>query len=111
TVAQAGGEESGGATAPAGLLSDLEVHDLNSELAARYNFGPSERGLVVVKVKTGSVAEEAGVKEGDLVLEVNRMAVGNVKAYERVASKIGKDQPILLLMKRQGRTRYVTLKP
>ena len=111
TVAQAGGEESGGATAPAGLLSDLEVHDLNSELAARYNFGPSERGLVVVSVKTGSVAEEAGVKEGDLILEVNRMAVGNVKAYERVASKIGKDQPVLLLMKRQGRTRYVTLKP
>jgi serine protease Do len=111
SVAQAGSDEGGGSAAPSGLLSALDVHELNGELAARYNLSPSERGLVVVKVKAGSVAEEAGIKEGDLLLEVNRQSVGNVKAYERAASRIGKDQPVLLLIKRQGRTRYVTLKP
>lgn len=111
SVAQAGGDEGGGSSAPTGLLSDLDVHDLNGELSARYNLSSSERGVVIVKVKPGSVADEAGIKEGDLLLEVNRQAVGNVKAYERAASRIGKDQPVLLLIKRQGRTRYVTLKP
>ena len=110
-LAQAGGDEGGGSTAPSGLLSDLEVHELNGELAARYNLSSSERGLVIVKVKSGSVAEEAGLKEGDLLLEVNRQVVSNVKTYERAASRISKDQPVLLLIKRQGRTRYVTLKP
>jgi serine protease Do len=93
------------------LLSDLDVHELNSELTARYSLSSSERGLVVVRVKPGSVAEEAGIKEGDLLLEVNRQVVGTVKAYERAAARLGKDQPVLLLIKRQGRTRYVTLKP
>ncbi|OQW57236.1 MAG: hypothetical protein A4S17_12875 [Proteobacteria bacterium HN_bin10] len=111
SVAQAGSDEGSGSTAPTGLLSDLDVHELNSELTARYNLSSGERGLVVVKVKPGSVADEAGIKEGDLVLEVNRQAVANAKAYERAASRIGKDQPVLLLIKRQGRTRYVTLKP
>ncbi len=111
SVAQAGSDEGGGSTAPTGLLSDLEVHELNSELTARYNLSSGERGLVVVKVKPGSVADEVGIKEGDLVLEVNRQAVANAKTYERAASRIGKDQPVLLLIKRQGRTRYVTLKP
>ena len=70
-----------------------------------------ERGVVVVKVKTGSPAEEAGVREGDLVLEVNRKAVTSLKSYERLASSLPKDQSVLLLLRRQGRTIYLTLRP
>jgi serine protease Do len=66
---------------------------------------------VVVKVKTGSPAEEAGVREGDLVLEVNRKAVTSLKSYERLASSLPKDQSVLLLLRRQGRTIYLTLRP
>jgi serine protease Do len=110
-VAQAGSEEGGETAVPSGLLSDLDVRELNAELAGRFNLSANEQGVVVVRVRSGSVAEEAGIKEGDLILEVNRQQVGNLKAYERAASKIGKDQVVLLLTKRQGRTRFVTLKP
>jgi len=34
-----------------------------------------------------------------------------VGAYERVASKVGKEQAVLLLIKRQGHTSFITLKP
>ncbi|MGH7231217.1 MAG: DegQ family serine endoprotease [Nitrospiraceae bacterium] len=111
TVAQAGSEESDDAGSPAGLLSDLEVRDLNGDLARRLGLSGSERGVVIVRVRSGSAAEEAGLKEGDLIVEVNRRPVANLKAYEQATSKLSKNQAVLLLIKRQGRTSFVTLKP
>ncbi len=111
SLGQAGGEETGEPSAPSGVLSDLEVREVNEELASRYGLKSGERGVIVTRVKSGSPAEEAGVREGDLVLEINRKPVGSLKAYERAASGLPKDQAVLLLLKRQGRTIYLTLRP
>jgi serine protease Do len=111
SMAQSGEEESGETATPAGVLSDLEVRDLTEELANRYGLKSSERGVIVVRVKSGSAAEELGVREGDLIVEVNRQGVTSLKTYERIAGKLPKDQPVLLLLKRQGRTIYLTLRP
>jgi serine protease Do len=110
-LAQAGTEEQGESITPSGVLSDLDVRELTAELAGRLGLSAGEKGVVIVRVKSGSVAEEAGVKEGDLILEVNRQPVSNLKAYEKAVSKLSKDQSVLLLIKRQGRTTYLTLKP
>ncbi|MBM4125110.1 MAG: DegQ family serine endoprotease [Nitrospira sp.] len=110
-VAQAGGEEGGESVRLAGLLSALDARELTAELAGRFGLASGERGVVIVQVRSGSLAEEAGIKEGDILLEVNRKPVPNMKAYEKAAAKLGKDDAVLLLIKRQGRTTYVTLKP
>ncbi len=111
SIAQAGGEESGESAVPTGLLSDLDVRELTDELASRYGLKAGDRGVVVVRIKPGSQAEEAGVREGDMILEINRRAVTSLRSYERMASDLPKDQPVLLLIKRQGRTHFVTLRP
>ena len=108
---QASSEESGESTAPTGVLSDLDVRELNEELAARYGLKTSERGVIVVRVKSGSTAEEMGVREGDIILEVNRKGVSSLKSYERAVSGLGKDQAVLLLLKRKGQAIYLTLRP
>ena len=110
SIAKAGGEEPEEPAAPAGLLSDIEVRDMTSEVARRLGLSNAERGVVVIQVRAGSAAEEAGLKEGDLVLELNRRPVADLRSYENAASHVTKDQPILLLIKRQGRTLYITLK-
>lgn len=111
SMTQSGEEEAGESATPTGVLSDLDVRELNEELAGRYGLKGSERGLIIVRVKPGSNAEELGVREGDIILEVNRQAVPSLKAYERAAAKLPKDQAVLLLLKRQGRTIYLTLRP
>ena len=111
TMAQSGDEEGGESAAPTGVLSGFDVRELTDELASRYGVKSGERGVVVVRVKPGTSAEELGVREGDLIMEVNREAVTSVKAYEKVAGKLPKDHPVLLLLKRQGRTIYLTLRP
>lgn len=110
-LTQAGQEESGESAAPAGLLSDIEVKELTDEVAGRHNLKSTERGVIVVRVKSGSPADEVGVREGDVIIEVNRKPVTSLKSYERLASNLSKDQSVLLLLKRQGRTIYLTLRP
>jgi len=111
SMTQSGEEDGGDSATPVGILSSLDVRDLNEELTSRYGLKSSERGVVIVRVKVGSTAEEMGVREGDIVLEVNRQAVTSVKVFERIANKLPKDQAVLLLLKRQGRTIYLTLRP
>jgi serine protease Do len=111
SMSQSGDEDGGDSATPTGILSSLDVRDLTEELAGRYGLKSSERGVVIVRVKPGSAAEELGVREGDIVLEVNRQAVTSVKNFERIAGKLPKDQAVLLLLKRQGRTIYLTLRP
>ncbi len=110
-IAQARGEEGGEGASSLGLLSALDVRELTPELAARFGVGARERGVLIVQVRPGSQADEAGLKEGDLILEVNRQPTATYKAYERVAAKLGKNQAVLLLIKRQGRPFFVTLRP
>ena len=92
-------------------MADIEVKELTNEMAGRYGLKSSDHGVVVTRVKSGSPAEEAGVREGDLVLEVNRKPVGTLKTYERVTASLPKDQAVLLLLRRQGRAIYLTLRP
>jgi serine protease Do len=109
SIAKVGGESEESAT-PAGLLSDIEVRDMTTELARRLGLSNVQKGVVIVKVRAGSAAEEAGLKEGDVLLELNRRPVANLQSYESAVSHMAKDQPMLLLIKRQGRTLYITLK-
>jgi serine protease Do len=111
SLGQSGTEENRESAVPTGVLSDLDVRELNEELTARYGMKSTERGVVVVRVKPGSAAEEMGVREGDLILEVNRKAVGSIKSYEHAASSLGKDNAVLLLLKRKGQAIYLTLRP
>jgi serine protease Do len=111
SMSQSSDEDGGDSATPTGILSSLDVRELTEELAGRFGLKSSERGVVIVRVKPGSTAEELGVREGDIVLEVNRQAVTSVKTFERIAGKLPKDQAVLLLLKRQGRTIYLTLRP
>ncbi|WP_447973253.1 DegQ family serine endoprotease [Nitrospira sp. Kam-Ns4a] len=111
SVAQAGREDSGEAIRPAGLLSDLEVRELERGLTSRLSLAAGQRGVLIASVRPGSVAEETGLRPGDVLLEVNRKPVDSLTAYEREAAAVSKDPSVLLLIQRGGRTSYVTLKP
>jgi serine protease Do len=111
SIGQPSPEESRESAVPTGVLSDLDVREITEELAARYGLKAAERGVVVVRIKPGSTAEEMGMREGDIILEVNRKAVSSLKSYERAASGLAKDQAVLLLIKRKGQAIYLTLRP
>jgi serine protease Do len=67
-------------------------------------------GVVVVGVELGSLADRAGVAQGDVIREINRQPVKSVKDYEKVASSLKKDESALLLINRRGASLFVTVK-
>jgi len=64
---------------------------------------------VVVGVEAGSPAGEAGIRQGDLIVEVNRQTVNSVdEVKEKIHQTKDKDR-LLLLVQRQNGKLYVPL--
>jgi serine protease Do len=66
------------------------------------------KGVLVTDVEPGSPAASAGLREGDLILEVNRKEVAGVNDFDR-ALRNGNKDTILLLVKRGENTLYMAV--
>jgi serine protease Do len=92
----------------AGSPLGLNVKDLSPGIAREMGI-PESRGVVVLSVEPGSSADAAGLQARDIILEVNRSQVSDVRSYER-AIKSGKPgKLVLLLIKRHKNTVFVPL--
>ncbi|MDC4226765.1 MAG: PDZ domain-containing protein [Candidatus Manganitrophus sp.] len=92
-------------------LAGIEVRNLTPEVARQLGLNRNDKGVVITRVDPGSVADEVGLQRGDLIMEVNRKSVRDTDNYDELISKIGKDEAVLLLINRQGRTMFVTIAP
>jgi serine protease Do len=87
----------------------ITLQELTPELAR--NFGLKETtGLVVMKVESGSPASEAGIRPGDIILEIDQVPVIDLKHFNDRMSSYKKGDTVLMLTKRRGTTLYLTLK-
>jgi serine protease Do len=95
------------AEAPGASAFGLRVQDVTPEIASQLGL-EEPTGAVVTAVAPGSPAEEAGVRRGDVILEVDRYEVKNTaQLQERLEES---DESTLLLVKRGDSTLFVPLK-
>lgn len=87
----------------------FDVQDLTPALAEKFMIR-EHRGVLISKVESGSLAQSEGLREGDLIKEVNRADVGSVGEFSSAVSKIRQGETILLRVLRESRTFYVVLK-
>jgi serine protease Do len=78
-------------------------------LRSDYEIPKGVNGPVVVGVEPGSRAEEAGLQEGDVLVEANRSRLRNGRDFLERVSKAGKGGRILLLVNRGGETFFTAL--
>jgi len=86
----------------------LRVSNVTPDLAKQLGLKKTE-GVVIVGVEPNSVAQTAGLKAGDIILEVNRRKVPNENDYRSIMEKAKLDQGVLFLIDRAGSTFFVTL--
>ncbi len=61
-----------------------------------------DKGVLITRVQPGSVAEENGLKAGDVIIEINQQEVRSASQAKRILSRVKSGQPILFLIFRQG---------
>ncbi|TKB11590.1 DegQ family serine endoprotease [Desulforhopalus sp. IMCC35007] len=86
----------------------LALQELTKELAERFEFEMNS-GLIVSSVEPGSPAAKAGMKPGQLVEEINRIPVSNLKDLNKILSETGKNDKILLRVRSGNYATYIVL--
>jgi serine protease Do len=90
-----------------GLLSGVTVQPLDRTARDRLRVPASLAGVVVTKVDPDSAAAEIGLREDDVIVELNRTQVRDVDAFRKAAKQ--DDRSLLLLVYRDGATVFMSL--
>jgi serine protease Do len=106
-------EEQRQATVEGGLPEKrlgLAVEQLTPEIAQSLGMS-SVQGVVVSDVMERSPADEAGIRRGDVILEVNQEQIMTVGDYQAAVQQAEAAGAVLFLVRREDSVRYVALRP
>jgi serine protease Do len=89
--------------------SGLTVQPVTPEIAQSLGMDRAE-GLVITQVTPGSAADEAGLRTGDLIAQINRRPVKNLADYNREIARTEKGKSVLFLVRRGQGSLFLALK-
>lgn len=87
----------------------LTVQNLTQEMAEKMDLN-STKGVVISGVEPASPAAEAGLRRGDVILEVDRKVVEDVASLSGILEAAGDKGSLLFLINRGGRTIFIAVK-
>jgi serine protease Do len=87
----------------------LDVQEVTVALAERFKLRDS-KGVLIAKVEPNSRAQAEGLREGDLIKEVNRIEVSSVGEFTSALVRSRRGDTLLLRVLRETRAFYVVLK-
>jgi serine protease Do len=85
----------------------MTVSPLTPDVAGQLGV-QAKGGLVVENVAPASAASDAGLRSGDVIVEVNNKPVSSLSQLQE-AVKANPERPALLLVNRQGGELFVAL--
>lgn len=87
----------------------VEVQELTPSLAEKFKLRET-KGVMIMRVESNSLAHAEGLREGDLIKEVNRTETATLADYSAALSRSRRGDTILLRVLRETRAFYVVLK-
>ncbi len=80
----------------------IGIGDLTPEMRSQLQAPSDMQGAVIERVQQGSPADNAGLQQGDIILEVNRHKVRNAAEVKDVLASVPQGQDALLLVWTNG---------
>jgi serine protease Do len=81
---------------------------MTPRIARELELPANAAGVAVVEIEPDSPAADAGLRVGDVIVEVDRMPARSVQAVEQAPRNRG-SQPVVLLANRSGQTLYMVI--
>jgi serine protease Do len=91
-----------------GTLNGVTVSDLDAQARRQLDVPANLKGVVVTDVEQDSASFEAGLRPGDVILEINRQAVKSAEEAVKMTED-AKDKTTLLRVWRKGDSRFVVV--
>jgi serine protease Do len=82
------------------------VVPFDAELASKYRLNRSLEGVVITSVAAGGPAERAGLREWDLIVEINRSPTEDLEQFNEQVRNLKKGNTFLLRVVRANRSFY-----
>jgi serine protease Do len=99
----------GPSSAQGGALDGIVLENLNPQTRGAFEIDESvKQGVVITRHDPQSNAARAGLRPGDVVLEVNRTRVTSPQSFQELYSK--SKNRVLLLVNRHGSTTFLVIK-
>jgi serine protease Do len=97
------------ASAPQKGKLGLTVQNITPQLAEGLGLKRAN-GVVITSVQPQSTASEAGLRRGDVILEVNRKQIANVDSFQTTVNEAKPDTNMLFLVRRGDNNLFLALK-
>src|SRR5687767_1869033 len=101
--------DSGGAEAEE-TLKGVTVGNVDAHARQQFDIPSEIKGALVIGIDESSTAYEAGLREGDVILEMNRKPVTSAEDAVELSAKNDRKGSVLLRVFSRGGTRYVVVK-
>jgi len=113
-LSEATGEKEGPSSSASGKpaergLDGITLNDLSPEARRAFRITDAAiKGVVITDLEPNSPAARAGLRPGDVLMEVNRRPVTNVREFQDAYGKARGN--VLLLVHRRGNTQFIVVK-
>lgn len=85
------------------LLQDAEIH--------RYRYEGEMKGIVLSKIRTGSIYEKVGFRDGDIIEQINGIAIADIeKRAGEMKDKLPGADLVEFRVRRDDKTRNIRVK-
>lgn len=91
-------------------LLGFTAERINRGLIERFDLDPTIEGLLVVTVEPASAASDAGLREGDIILEAGRTSVSTLASLKEQIEEVDPGRTLLMKVRRGEANIYLALR-